>query len=121
MALKDWIELAFFMLAVAGVLYRTGVMTNRFETIGKQQSEEIRELKSGILEFRLQTAEELKKITEILIDLADIRGQIGRMEADLRGVLGRVEDRVLQQGKRVDEVEKRLNRLYDNGAFRRES
>lgn len=121
MALKDWIELGFFVIAVAGVLYRTGVMTSRFENIGRQQSNEIKELKEGIIEFRIQTANELKQITEILIDLADIRGQIGRMEADLRGMLGRVEDRVLQQGKRVDEVEKRLNRLYDSGAFRRES
>lgn len=61
-------------------------MTNRFEMIGVQQAKEISEVKRGV-----------DRISDLMIDLTKVNGRMDRLE-----------DRQLAEGKRVDEISKRL-------------
>ena len=76
------IELASLFIVTAGILSRLSAMTTRFEMIGIQQAEEIKELKGAVKELVTQTTR-----------------------------LDRVEERMLAEGKRVDELTTRVNRV----------
>lgn len=84
-------EIGTFILSMAAILYRMGVMTSRFEQIGLQQAAEIKELKVNV-----------KELSGVLVTLAQTNGRIDRME-----------ERQLAQGKRVDETVSRLNSVID--------
>lgn len=91
-----WLEIGALLGGLALVLLRMGKMTGKFEQIGKQQADEISELKKGVQE-----------IGNILIQLT---AQSGRMD--------RIEDRQVLSGRRIDELQIRLNRFVDTQAFK---
>lgn len=78
-------EVILVIIGIGGILYKLGGMTEKFEMIGKQQAVEISDLKDAVKEFVKNTA---------------------RVE--------RMEERQLNEGKRLDNLESRLNK-YING------
>lgn len=76
------------------IVWRMANMATRFEMIGAQQSKEIQELKKGI-----------EALSSVLVTLAQQSGRIDR-----------IEDRQMAEGRRVDEINSRLN-TYVNGHF----
>ncbi len=80
------VELGMLIIMVAGILARLSSLATRFEMIGKQQASEIKELKEAVKELIQQTAR-----------------------------LDRIDERQLAEGKRVDELTARFNRLANSG------
>lgn len=76
------------------IIYRMGRMTQKFEMIGTQQAAEITDLK--IETEKLGIA--IVSFQGVLVKLAEVGGHIGR-----------IEDRALQEGKRLDELTMRFN------------
>jgi hypothetical protein len=81
------------------IIYRMGQMTQRFEMVGTQQAAEITDLKMETEKLAVA----IQSLQIVLIKLAEVDGRIGR-----------VEDRQLQEGKRVDDLALRFNN-YING------
>lgn len=79
-------ELLAVIIGVAGILYRLGRMTERFEQIGTQQAKEITELKDTVKDL--------------------VKSNI-RME--------RIEERQLMEGQRIDAMENTFRRLTERG------
>lgn len=86
MEVKDWVEVVLLGLTVAGILIRIGSTTKEFRMIAGQQAAQITEIKTG-----------LDKLSGLVIELTKVSGRLDRLE-----------DRQLQEGKRVDEISKRV-------------
>ena len=82
-------ELGVFLLSVAGLLYRLGGMTARFELIGAQQAVEIKELKDSIKE--IQKVITAQALTTQRLDTIDAR--------------------VLAEGQRLDKLSDQYTRM----------
>lgn len=92
-------EFGMFLIAVAGILYRLGGMAERFELIGRQQAEEIKELKDSVKE--IQRVVTTQALTTQRLDTLDARA--------------------LSEGKRLDKLSDdyaRLDRIVSSHEYK---
>lgn len=88
---------------LVAIIYRMGRMTQKFEMIGIQQAAEITDLKMETEKLGMA----IGGLQVVLIELAKVGGQIGR-----------IEDRQLQEGKRLDDLTDRFNQHLQNHPIR---
>lgn len=94
------------LLALVGgavaFIWRISKMATKFEFVGTQQAKEIKEIKEETHELRL----DVEKLNDIMIEITKTQGRM-----DLN------DERVLAQGKRLDEQIQRFNewteRVYE--------
>lgn len=106
MEIKDWVEFATLIFAIAGTLWAVGRSVGKFEAIGKLQALEISEIQRWVKEMKMEFNVGLGKQNELLVELTKQTGNI-RL----------VEERLLAQGKRIDEMDKKTNEI-SRGLFK---